>query len=180
MTQNPDTLFDTLATIQADKRLPPVDKWHPQRQGRIDIRISADGTWYHEGLPIRRHEIVKLFSTVLRKDSDGFWLVTPAEQLAIVVDDAPFLAVDFESKGHARSADLIFVTNVDDYVVADADHRIRVASADGQPRPYIHVRSGLDALINRAAFYRLAELATLEGSEYCVYSRGQRFTLGDA
>ena len=173
-----ETLFDTLAAIQADKRLPPVGQWHPEHEGRIDIRIAANGEWYHDGDLIRRAGMVKIFSSVLRKDPDGYCLVTPAEKLLIEVEDAPFLAVDFEVKGSGESTDLIFVTNVEDYVVADGDHALRVAEVDGQPRPYVHVRDGLEALINRAAFYRLVDLAIQEGDECCVYSRGARFSLG--
>lgn len=175
-----DCLFDTLVALQAEKRLPPVAGWQPERVGAIDIRIAADGTWYHEGVAIQRHEIARLFSTVLRKEDDGYWLVTPVEKLAIRVDDAPFLAVDFETKGQGRATEIVFVTNMDEYVVADADHRIRIADEGHAPRPYVHVRDGLDALINRPAFYRLVELASLEGEEYCIYSRGQRFRLGSA
>ena len=173
-----ETLFDTLAALQADKRLPPVGQWHPEHEGRIDIRIAADGTWYHDGDPIRRSGMVKIFSSVLRKDPDGYCLVTPAEKLLIEVEDAPFVAVDFEAKGSGQGGDLIFVTNVEDYVVVDDGHELRVEDLDGQPRPYVHVRDGLDALINRAVFYRLVDLGIQEGSEYCVYSRGARFSLG--
>ena len=173
-----ETLFDTLAAIQADKRLPPVGDWHPEHEGRIDIRIAADGTWYHEGEPIRRNGMVKIFSTVLRKDPDGFCLVTPAEKLLIEVEDAPFIAVDMEAKGSGEGAELMFVTNVEDYVVVDADHPLRVAESGGQPRPYMEVRDGLEALIARSVFYRLVDLGTQEGDELCVYSRGTRFSLG--
>jgi uncharacterized protein len=135
-----DTLFDTLEAAQSQKSLPPVDRWHPERVGRIDIRIARDGTWYHEGAPIRREALVKLFSTVLRRDDDGYCLVTPAERLFIDVEDAPFLAVDMTVKGEGSQAQLLFTTNVADHVVADADHPIRVEDQDGEPRPYVHVR----------------------------------------
>lgn len=173
-----ETLLHTLAAIQADKRLPPVGQWHPAREGRIDIRIAADGTWYHEGAPIRRPGMVKIFSSVLRRDADGYCLVTPAEKLLIDVEDAPFLAIDMEVSGSGEGSDLLFTTNVDDYVVVDADHPLWVDEMNGQPRPYVHVRDGLDALINRPVFYRLVELGTRVGDECCVYSRGRRFSLG--
>jgi uncharacterized protein len=173
-----DTLFDTLEAAQSQKSLPPVDRWHPERVGRIDIRIARDGTWYHEGAPIRREALVKLFSTVLRRDDDGYCLVTPAERLFIDVEDAPFLAVDMTVKGEGSQAQLLFTTNVADHVVADADHPIRVEDQDGEPRPYVHVRRGLDALINRAVFYRLVEQSVQERGELVVYSRGARFVLG--
>ncbi len=173
-----DRLFDTLEALQTEKQLPPVAEWQPARVGRIDIRIARDGTWYHEGTLIRRQALVKLFATVLRKDPDGYCLVTPAEKLLIEVEDAPFLAVNMEVKGRGRSAELLFTTNVDDHVVADARHPLRVAERDGEPRPYVEVRDGLEALIARAVFYRLVEEAADENGELAVYSRGERFPLG--
>ena len=173
-----DDLFETLESLQAGKKLPPVHQWQPERSGRIDIRIAADGTWYHEGTPFARQALVELFATVLRRDPDGYYLVTPAEKLAIEVEDAPFVAVGMEVKGQGREADLLFTTNVGDHVVADADHPLRVEELDGEPRPYLRVRDGLDALINRPVFYRLVEHAVQEGDELAVYSRGVRFPLG--
>ncbi|HEX7036371.1 MAG TPA: DUF1285 domain-containing protein [Pseudomonadales bacterium] len=176
---NPQSLFETLLKAQADRNLPPVHRWQPARVGRIDIRIAADGTWYHEGDPIRRDALVRLFASVLRKDPDGFCLVTPVEKLLIEVEDAPFLAVGLEVKGQGRDAQLLFSTNVDDHVVADAEHPLRVAElADGEPRPYVTVRDGLEARINRPVFYRLVDQALQEGDELAVYSRGARFVLG--
>ncbi len=136
----------------------PVHLWNPPRCGAIDIRIRADGLWLHEGSPIGRQPLVRLFSTVLRKDADGFVLVTPSEKLTIVVEDAPFIAVGVDS---SKSGLLRFVTNVGDMVEAGPDHPIRVAHGDGgTPRPYIHIRGGLEALISRPVFYELAALAT--------------------
>jgi hypothetical protein len=171
-------LFDQLKILQADKRLPPVADWNPEHEGSIDIRIASDGTWYHEGDPIRRPAIVRVFSTILRRDGDDYCLVTPVEKLAIEVEDAPFLAVDFEAKGTGEGQQLLFITNVDDYVLADAHHPIRVEGPVEQPRPYLHVRDGLDALIGRSAYYRLTELAVPEGDGYWVWSSGERFRLG--
>jgi hypothetical protein len=173
-----DALFETLEALQADKKLPPVSKWQPEREGRIDIRIARDGTWYHEGSPIRRDALVKLFSTVLRLDPDGYCLVTPAEKLAIEVEDAPFAAVNMESRGDGHQRELLFTTNVDDHVVADADHPLRVEEQGGEPRPYVMIRDGLEALLTRPVFYRLVDLAEPESGELVVYSRGERFVLG--
>ncbi len=173
-----EILFDSLAAMQSQKRLPPVAQWHPEHEGQIDIRIAVDGTWYHQGAPIRRAAMVKLFASVLRRDPDGYCLVTPAEKLSIHVEDAPFVAIDLEVKGSGQGSELLFVTNVEDYVVVDAEHPLRVVELEDQPRPYVCVRDGLDALINRAVFYRLVDLGLPEGNEVCVYSRGLRFCLG--
>ncbi len=157
----------------------PVHLWNPAHCGEIDIRIAADGQWFHEGSPIGRQPLVRLFSTVLRKDDDGFHLVTPGEKLRITVDDAPFVAVgmDQPSPGVLR-----FVTNVGDMVEAGPDHPIRVsAGPDGEPRPYVHVRGGLEALIVRPVFYELADLATpAAGGALAVSSHGASFPLGPA
>ncbi|NIP15724.1 MAG: DUF1285 domain-containing protein [Pseudomonadales bacterium] len=175
---DPTYLFEAIVAAQQDRRLPPVANWDPERVGRIDIRIAADGTWYHEGEPIRRQKMVDLFSTVLRRDPDGYCLVTPVQKLIITVEDAPFVAVDFETRGEGTAQDVVFVTNTGDAVVADGAHPVRVADHAGAPRPYVMVRDGLDALIARPVFYRLVELAAEEGGELCLYSRGERFVLG--
>lgn len=174
-----DGLFDSLEALQADKKLPPVSKWQPEHVGHIDIRIARDGAWYHEGEPFKRPALVKLFATVLRRDPDGFCLVTPAEKLLIEVEDVPFLAIDLDVRGEGTQTELLFSTSVHDYVVADAAHPIRVEQHDGQPRPYIMVRDGLEALINRPVFYRLVEHAQQEAHQLVVYSRGARFPLGE-
>ena len=155
----------------------PVHLWNPSHCGEIDIRIRADGLWFHEGSPIGRQPLVRLFSTVLRKDDDGFVLVTPGEKLKIRVDDAPFVAVgvDRPSAGVLR-----FVTNVGDMVEAGPDHPIRVAAGeDGAPRPYVHVRGGLEALIARPVFYELAALAAPRPGDgaLAVCSHGAWFPL---
>ncbi|MEZ5561104.1 MAG: DUF1285 domain-containing protein [Pseudomonadales bacterium] len=173
-----DSLFQTLESLQAQKKLPPVGQWHPERVGAIDIRIDRDGTWYHEGAAFQRHALVKLFATVLRKDPDGYYLVTPAEKLRIEVADAPFLGIDLDIRGAGEGAELLFTTNMDDYVVADAEHPLRVTEHQGEPRPYLMVRDGLDALISRPVFYRLVDHATQEDDQLVVYSRGTRFPLG--
>jgi hypothetical protein len=172
------SIFEAIVSAQRDRRLPPVASWNPARVGHIDIRIASDGTWYHEGEPIRRKNMVDLFSTVLRRDSDGYCLVTPAEKLLITVEDAPFVAVDFEARGESGGQDLVFVINTGDAVVADSAHPVRVEDHGGVPRPYVMVRDGLEALIARPVFYRLVELAVEEAGELCLYSRGERFVLG--
>lgn len=171
-------LFDRLVTLQAEKSLPPVALWHPDREGTIDIRIAADGSWYHEGDPILRQSLVKLFSTILRREGDHHYLVTPAEKLRITVEDAPFLAVDFEIQGTGRAQQLLFITNVEDYVLVDADHPIRIGGDEAKPKPYLTVRDGLEALISRAAYYRLADYCEPDGAEYWLWSADQRFRVG--
>ncbi|WP_288929438.1 DUF1285 domain-containing protein [uncultured Maritimibacter sp.] len=136
--------------------LPPVDKWNPDFCGDLDMRIARDGTWFYLGTPIGRHELVKLFSSILRKDGDDYFLVTPVEKVGITVDDAPFVAVDFAREGDA----LRFVTNVEDEVLAGPDHPIRVVRdpETGEPSPYVNIRRNLEALIDRKSFYRLVEI----------------------
>ncbi len=142
------------------KDLPPVDKWNPPFSGDLDMRIAQDGTWYYLGTPIGRPELVRLFSTILRKDGDAYFLVTPVEKVGITVDDAPFVAVDFTREGDGRDQVLTFLTNVGDHAAASAANPIRVEiDADsGEPRPYVLIRGDLEALIDRKSFYRLVEL----------------------
>ncbi|HSG90228.1 MAG TPA: DUF1285 domain-containing protein [Pseudomonadales bacterium] len=175
------SLFETLLAQQADKRLPPVAQWQPEREGVIDMRIARDGTWYHEGTPIRREAMVRLFSTILRRDGDQFFLVTPAEKLAIEVEDAPFVGILTEQDGTGDAQRLLLTTNVGEHVLIDADHPLRVEDHDGEPAPYVEVRDGLEALINRATFYRLVDLAvpSPEDPEVIgIRSCGQFFPLG--
>ena len=156
----------------------PVHLWNPAHCGEIDIVIRADGLWMLEGTPIGRAELVRLFSTILRRDPDGFHLVTPVEKLRITVEDAPFRAVRVDRAG----GDLVFTTEVGDRVTAGPEHPIRVEIAPGtaEPRPYVLVRGGLEARIERAVFYELVDMAKAEGGEYAVTSGGARFVLGPA
>ena len=161
--------------------LPPVHLWNPAHCGEIDIVIRKDGVWFHEGTPIGREALVRLFSTVLRKDPDGIHLVTPVEKMKITVEDAPFIATRVDRVGEG----LRFLTNVGDEVEAGPDNAIRVEMGeDGQPRPYVHVRRGLEALISRPVFYELVELAeerdTPQGPTLGVVSNGAWFPVGPA
>ena len=175
----PSAAFQALLDAARDRRnLPPVHTWHPERVGDIDIRIAADGRWFHEGTEIKRQRLVALFATVLRRDDDGHCLVTPVEKLRIVVEDAPFLAIDMESDGGGRSRRLLFTTNVGDHVLADAAHPIEVEDRAGEPRPYVTVRNGLRARMTRSVFYRLVDLGTSVGGELEVWSADNRFVLG--
>ena len=177
----------TLAEIAeqvAARKLPPVENWAPEKVGDSEMRIAADGTWFHEGRPIRRKPLVKLFSTVLRCDEAGlFWLQTPVEKGQIEVEDAPFTAVELSVEGEGVDQVLSFKTNLDDWIACDADHPLRVeCDAEGTPRPYLLVRDRLEALILRPVFYHLAELAvpgkgSADGT-LGVWSRGSFFSLG--
>jgi hypothetical protein len=176
------------AKTAGDRGLPPVHLWHPEHCGEIDIRIRKDGVWFHEGSPIGREALVRLFSTVLRLDPDGYHLVTPVEKLKIQVEDAPFIATRVDLlPGKDGVGDLLrFETNVGDVVEAGEGNAIRVETdpASGAPRPYLHVRRGLEALIARPVFYELVELAaerdTPEGPRLGVASNGAWFPIAPA
>lgn len=158
------------------KGLPPVHLWNPDHCGEIDIVIRADGVWMHEGSPIGRKELVRLFSTVLRKDTDGYHLVTPVEKLKIQVEDLPFRAVAMVRDGD----DLIFTTDVGDRVRAGADDPVVVETdpTTGEPAPRVHVRRDLWARIARSVFYELVEMAEEVDGDLVVRSDNQAFSLG--
>ncbi|HZH27699.1 MAG TPA: DUF1285 domain-containing protein [Azospirillaceae bacterium] len=152
---------------------------------RYQIRILTDGTWTYHGSPIRRLELVKLFASVLRRDEAGdYWLITPAERGRIEVEDAPFVAVEIDASGTGEAQVLTFRTNLDEHVQAGPDHPIHVRfdPGSGEPRPYILVRPGLEARIDRAPFYALVELGTerdIGGEAHIgVWSNGIFFPLG--
>lgn len=153
----PDAAGIAAAAKAAQGRgLPPVDTWDPPFCGDLDMRIRKDGVWFYEGTPIGRPGMVRLFSTVLRKDGDAYFLVTPVEKVGIQVEDAPFLAVDVEPV----DGGLRFVTSLGDEVVAGPDAPIRVVPGD-EPRPYVTIRRNLEALIDRKTFYRLVDLGEI-------------------
>lgn len=177
---SPPGLDGVIAAAKTAKGLPPVHLWNPAHCGEIDIVIRKDGLWFHEGSPIGREALVRLFSTVLRKDPDGFHLVTPVEKMRITVEDAPFIAVRVDREGEG----LKFLTNVGDEVVAGPENPIRVEAdpETGEPRPYVHVRRGLEARIARPVFYELVEMATEhatpDGPVLAVDSDGAVFPVG--
>lgn len=180
MPPGPENLFETLKSLRASRRLPPVEQWDPPGEGRIDIRICRDGSWMHEGRPFTRTALVRLFSTVLRRDGDRYYLVTPHEKLAIEVEDAPFLAVDFVTRGENASREIGFRTSTDDVVFAGPGHAVWIDEVAGGPRPYVHVRGGMNALISRSVYYPLMELAQESDGRLWLLSRGERFDLGSA
>lgn len=162
--------------------LPPVHLWNPEFCGDIDMHIKRDGSWDYMGTPINRAPMVRLFSTILRRDDDGkYYLVTPVEKVGIRVDDAPFVAVELRGAGEGRDQILHFRTNVDDVVILDMDHPLRVEIAEnGEPSPYILVRGRLEALIARPVYYQLADMVEEIDGQYGVWSSGHFFILGEA
>lgn len=154
-----------IARLVEERRLPPVEQWNPDHCGISEMRIAADGTWFHQGSPIGRKEMVRLFSTILRREEDGsFVLVTPVEKLSIEVEDAPFVAVELSSEGEGEARRLAFRLNTGDLVLADGDHRLEMRGTREEPRPYLHVRGGLEALVARSVYYELAGIAIEEQS----------------
>lgn len=143
--------------------LPPVERWNPPFCGDLDMRIAADGTWFYLGTPIGRPALVKLFSSVLRKDGGAYFLVTPVEKVGIQVEDAPFQAVEMAVEGEGEGRSLAFRTQVDDVISAGGDHRIRFEQAEKSGlKPYIHVRAGLWARVTRAVTYDLLALGSVQ------------------
>lgn len=174
-----------IASAAMRSGLPPVHLWNPPFCGDIGLRIARDGTWFYRGSPIGRPALVKLFSTILRKDADRYVLVTPVEMVAIEVEDAPFLAIEMSSQTEARGPLLRFRTNVDEWVAADADHPLRFETgASGGLKPYLKVRGDLWALVNRPVFYDLVacgEIRDIGGQAlYGVASGGQFFVIAAA
>jgi uncharacterized protein len=150
------------ARLAGKKGPPPVHLWNPEFCGDLDMRIARDGTWFYLGTPIGRKPLVKLFSSIIRKDGDDYFLVTPVEKVGITVDDAPFVAIDFEVLGEKEDQSITFTTQVDDVAVAGPDHPLRVERdpETGEPSPYVLIRTNLEALIDRKSFYRLVDLGT--------------------
>ncbi|WP_339769252.1 DUF1285 domain-containing protein [uncultured Pseudosulfitobacter sp.] len=176
VTPNADSL---VASIKAAKTrgLPPVDKWDPAFCGDLDMQIKRDGTWFYQGTPIGRPGLVKLFASILKREGDDYFLVTPVEKVGITVEDAPFLAIDFEAEGEGTDQVLTFVTKTDDVTVAGPDAPIRVErdAETGEPSPYVLVRRNLEALIDRKSFYRLVDIGAHHEGWFGVWSKGEFF-----
>jgi len=182
VTPDTNTLMQTAKDAQKNGKLPPVHLWNPPFCGDLDMEIRRDGTWVHEGAVINRAPLVRLFSTILKKEGDKFFLVTPVEKVGIRVEDAPFVAVDFEVSGADTAQTVTFTTNVGDKVTAGPDTPIRVErDADGEPSPYVMVRAGLEALMDRKSFYRLVDLGVahrIDGEDWFgVWSGGAFFKI---
>jgi hypothetical protein len=173
-----------VAALPKAKGLPPVDKWDPPFCGDIDMRIAADGTWHYQKTPIGRPALVKLFASVLKREGEKYFLVTPVEKVGVAVEDAPFLAVEMSVDWKKQQA-LTFRTNVDDVVAAGPGHALRFEQeASGGLRPYLHVRRGLWAKVTRALFYDLVELGDereVDGhSMFGIASAGEFFPMAEA
>ena len=168
-----------------EKGLPPVHLWNPPFCGDLDMRIASDGTWFYLGTPIGRPALVRLFSTILKREDGKYFLVTPVEKVGIRVDDAPFLAVEMQKLNDERGRLLRFRTNVDDWVACDAAHRLRFeVAADGGLTPYLHVRADLWAKVTRAIYYDLVDMGEermVDGRQmFGVASGGEFFAMADA
>lgn len=175
-----------VARLVAERRLPPVDQWNPTHCGDSEMRIARDGTWYHQGSPIGREAMVRLFASILRREPDGTHvLVTPVEKLDIAVDDAPFVAVEMKAEGSGADARLAFRLNTGDLVTAGADHALRFVEGPDGPRPYLHVRGGMEALVARPVYYDLADRAIAgvdagDGATPGIWSDGVFFAIAPA
>lgn len=170
-----DLSLNQIAELVAQRKLPPVESWHPDKTGNSEMHIATDGRWFHQDGEITRPAMVRAFSSLLRVESDGsYWLVTPQEKLSIIVDDVPFIAVEAQ----IREASIAFRLNTDDIVIAGRDHPIETRAFGGTPVPYVHARAGLWARCTRPAYYELAELALGNSPEEPgVWSDGQYFAL---
>lgn len=168
-----------MASAKAAKTrgLPPLEKWNPPFCGDIDMQIKRDGTWFYEGTPIGRPGLVKLFASILWREGDDYFLVTPVEKVGITVEDAPFVAVDFENKGESDAQVLQFETNLGDIAIAGPEFPIRVVRDEetGEPSPYVLIRRNLEALIDRKSFYRLVDLGVHHEDWFGVWSGGKFF-----
>ena len=165
-----------------ERRLPPVDKWNPERCGHSAMRIARDGTWYHEGLPIRRPAMVRLFSTILRREADGrHVLVTPVEKLDIDVDSTAFRAIEMRVDGNGGQRKIAFKLDSGDAVILGPDHPLRIVESEHGPSPRLAVRYGLEAELSRPVYYELAQLALCDKENPPgVWSDGAFFALDGA
>ncbi len=184
------TLMDLVSTLQAEaglgkpRSLPPVHKWNPEHCGDIGLEIRRDGSWWQDGVRFTRDRLVRLFSTILRKDSDGYYLVTPHEKVVVKVEDAPFLAIRADRVVENGQPAIVVTTNVGDVVTIEPGHPLRVATdaGTGEPSAYVLVRGGLEARLVRPAWYDLVDWADLDETAgvLSVRSGGETFPLGPA
>ncbi len=178
VTPSAEGIADAIRATKS-RGLPPVHLWNPPFCGDLDMRIARDGTWFYLGTPIGRPALVRLFSSILKKEGHKYVLVTPVEKVGITVDDAPFVAVDYEVTGDGPDQTLTFTTHVGDTAVAGPDHPIRVERdpETGEPSPYVLIRANLEALIDRKSFYRLVDIGTHNDGWFGLWSSGQFFPI---
>ena len=173
------------AKAASNRGPPPIHLWNPAYCGEIDMRIATDGTWFYQKTPIGRPALVRLFASIIKREGERYFLVTPVEKCGILVDDAPFLAVELQILSAGAGRVLRFRTNVDDWVDCDAAHRLRFeAAADGGLTPYLHVRADLWAKVTRALYYDLVDMGeerVVDGQQmFGVASGGEFFAMADA
>lgn len=186
MSQDPKRLEEQVKAASEGTSLPPIEKWNPDLSGDIDIRVARDGNWYHQGELIQREAIVRLFSTILRREDDGeYYLVTPVEKWRIRVEDTPLLAHSLEVAGSGEEQVLAVTTNVGERLLIGPDHPLEVGTydSDGTPRPVVHVRRGLEARLVTTAYYELADLLVETPSSgdgiLGLWSSGEFFPVGN-
>ncbi|NPD20396.1 DUF1285 domain-containing protein [Alterinioella nitratireducens] len=177
-----DSLMKAAREAQKGGKIPPVHLWNPEFCGDLDMEIRRDGTWFYMGTPIGRHALVKLFSSILKLEDGQYFLVTPVEKVGIRVVDKPFVAVDIEAAGAGAEQVISFTTSVEDTVIAGPEHPIRVVrDEEGEPSPYVMVRAGMEALIDRKSFYRLVDLGeshVIDGTDWFgVWSQATFFPI---
>lgn len=181
MNEAPESLFRQLVA-QSEDKLPPVHLWHPSNTTDIGMRISRDGTWWYQGTPISRRRMVRLFSRVLRREGEEYFLVTPVEKVRVEVEVAPLVAVQMEVRSGGRGPEIAFRSNVDDIVVVDRDHPILMHGTPEAPLPVVVVRDRIEALIARSVYYELVEQGETRVSRgrevLIVHSCGIDFELG--
>ena len=179
----PDFAAEIRVLVGEGAKRPPVNDWHPERVGEIDIRIAKDGVWFYQNNPMERESIVKLFSGILRKDENEYFLVTPVEKMKVVVEDVPFVVCMMDVEGEGKDQKIYFSTNVGDAFLLSEAHALTVKyNAKKEPSPYVLVRDKLHALISRQVYYELAEFAVdasdgEEGEVFGVWSDGGFFSL---
>ncbi|CAA0089279.1 Uncharacterised protein [Zhongshania aliphaticivorans] len=176
-------LPDIETLLNNQKGAPPLDNWHPELSGDIDIIIKSDGRWLHEGVEIKRHKLVKLFASILRREADQeYYLVTPVEKWRISVEDLPLQIIDFEVEGTTLERRILVKTNVDTWFELDAIHSLEVSTdpITQEPKPAVTLNQNLQGRVARACFYNLLELAELRGDDLILRAAGQVFELGRA
>lgn len=157
MTEN--ELFAHLLAVAKSARRPPIEKWNPEYEGEIDIRIATDGGWWHQGRLIKRPSMVKVFASILRCDAGCYYLVTPQDKLRIQVDDVPFLIVDFVCNGAGQDRQILMTTNIGEIYLVSSEYPLYLGNYKGQLLPYLSIRSGLQARLNRSTYYSLIDIA---------------------